>query len=104
HEPQSLGRFVLSRVVFGQTPYGSNLSGTPQSIKKIAREDIVKFHHRYYRPDNAVLVMAGEIKAADAFALAQKLFGGWKGEGVKPLSPKPAALPAKSRVVVVDMP
>ncbi len=104
HEPRELSGFVLSRVVFGETPYGHNLSGTPQSIRKITREDVVKFHRRYYRPDNAVLVMAGEIKSADAFALAQKLLGGWKGAGPKPAAPKPAALPLKPRVVVIDMP
>jgi zinc protease len=90
--------------VFGETPYGHNLSGTPESITRITRSDITKFHQRYYRPDNAVLVMAGEVKAADAFALAQKLFGTWKGTGPKPASAKATTLPSKSQVVVVDMP
>jgi len=104
HDPDALARFVVSRVVFGETPYGHNLSGTPESITRITRSDITKFHERYYRPDNAVLVMAGEVKAADAFALAQKLFGTWKGTGPKPAFAKAKALPSKSQVVVVDMP
>jgi zinc protease len=103
-EPDSLARFIASRVVFGETPYGHNLSGTPQSIARITRDDVTKFHRRYYRPDNAVLVMAGEVKAADAFALAQKLFGTWKATGPKPVMAKAKALPSKSQVVVVDMP
>ncbi|HJW95104.1 MAG TPA: pitrilysin family protein [Thermoanaerobaculia bacterium] len=104
HDPDALAHFVLTRVVFGAAPYGHNLGGTPESIARITREDVAKFHQRYYRPDNAVLVMAGEVKAEDAFALAQKLFGGWKGAGPKPASAKPAAAPAKARVVVIDMP
>ncbi len=104
HEPRSLAMFALSRVLFGETPYGHNLAGTPQSLPKITREEIAQFHRRYYRPDNAVLIMAGEVKAADAFALAQKMFGGWKGVGPKPEALKPATLPAKPRVVVIDMP
>ena len=103
-DPDALARFVVSRVVFGDTPYGHNLSGTPESIARITRDDVTKFHRRYYRPDNAVLVMAGEVKAADAFALAQKLFGGWTGTGPKPAMAKAKALPSKSQVVVVDMP
>lgn len=104
HDPDALAHFVLTRVVFGDTPYGHNLGGTPESIARITREDVVKFHQRYYRPDNAVLVLAGEVKAADAFALAQKLFGAWKGTGPKPASPKPSSASGKSRVVVIDMP
>ena len=104
HDPDALAHFVATRVVFGDTPYGHNLGGTPESIARITREDVMKFHQRYYRPDNAVLVMAGEVKAADAFALAQKLFGGWKGTGPKPASSKPSLASAKPRVVVIDMP
>jgi zinc protease len=104
HEPNALARFVVSRVVFGSTPYGHNVSGTPESIKRITREDITRFHRRYYRPDNAVLVMAGEVSAADAFALAQKYFGTWKGAGPKPALAKFKELPSKSHTVVIDMP
>jgi len=104
HDPDSLARFVASHVVFGETPYGHNVSGTPESVARITREDITTFHRRYYRPDNAVLVMAGEVKPTDAFALAQKLFGAWKGTGPKPASAKAKALPSKSQVVVIDMP
>jgi zinc protease len=103
-DPDALAHFIASRVVFGETPYGHNLSGTPESIARITRDDVTKFHRRYYRPDNAVLVMAGEVKAADAFALAQKLFGMWKGTGAKAALAKAKALPSKSQVVVVDMP
>ena len=103
-DPRAVGGYVVSHVVFGETPYGHNVSGTPESINRITRDDITKFHQRYYRPDNAVLVMAGEVKAADAFALAQKLFGTWKGTGPKPAASKAKVLPTKSHVVVVDMP
>ena len=103
-EPSSLATFVTSRVVFGESPYGHNLDGTPESIKRITRADVTRFHTRYYRPENAVLVMAGEVKAADAFALAQKLFGTWKGTGAKPADAKPKGLPTASKVVVIDMP
>jgi zinc protease len=104
HDPHSLAGYVVSRVVFGEGPYGHTLTGTPQSIKRITRDDVMRFHSRYYRPDNAVLVMAGEVKPDDAFALAEKLFGSWKATGPKPAAAKPPALPKSSRVVVVDMP
>jgi zinc protease len=104
-QPGAIARFVASRVVFGDEPYGHPLSGTLESVARIKREDIVKFHETYYRPDNAVLVIGGDVAAADAFKLAEKLFGDWK----KPATALPAAsarkaASAKPRVVVIDKP
>ena len=106
-QPGAIARFVAQRVVFGDAPYGHPLSGTPESVTAIKREDIVRLHETYYRPDNAILVVGGDIKAADAFKLAERLFGDWK----KPATPMPAAgsSAAKAaqggpRVVVVDKP
>jgi zinc protease len=102
--PASLAGFVAARVVYGGAPYGHNLGGTPESLKKITRDDVVRFHKTYYRPDNAVLVIAGDVKPATAFALAEKLFGSWQSGG-QALPPVPTAeAPLLHRVVVIDMP
>ena len=107
NSPGTLASWVASRVVFGDSPYGHPVSGTAESIERIKRDDVVALHAKYYRPDNAVLVIGGDIKAADAFRLAEKSFGDW----AKPAGDMPAfILPparggaAKQRVVVVDMP
>jgi zinc protease len=107
-QPGSIARYVASRVVFGDTPYGHPLSGTPESIAKIKRDDIVRMHATYYRPDNAILVIGGDIAAADAFKTAERFFGDWQ----KPTAPLPAASAKATaassataqRIVVVDKP
>ena len=104
-DPGSIAAYVASRVIFGDTPYGQPLSGTPQSIARITREDFLKYHSSFYRPDNAVLVFGGDIKAADAFKLAEQLFGDWK----KPATPMPPTVAPKlttgePRVIVIDKP
>jgi len=105
-EPSAIARYVASRVVFGDAPYGKPLGGTTESIARITRGDIAQYHARYYRPDNAILVLGGDIKPANAFRLAQQYFGDWK----KPATPLPSTLsvPAKGnaqpRVIVVDKP
>ncbi|HEY1404331.1 MAG TPA: pitrilysin family protein, partial [Pyrinomonadaceae bacterium] len=107
-QPGSIARYVASRVVFGDTPYGHPLSGTPESIVKIKRDDIVKMHATYYRPDNAILVIGGDIAAADAFKTAERFFGDWQ----KPAAPLPAPSARTNepmttrlpRIVVVDKP
>src|SRR2546427_11218772 len=81
--PGSIARFVAARVVFRGAPYGHPLSGTPESVPRIKREEIVRLHDMYYRPDNAILVIGGDITPKDGFALAQKYFGDW----AKPSTP-----------------
>ena len=101
-----LARFVATRVVFGASPYGHILTGTPETINRIKRDDIVKFHQTYYRPDNAILVIGGKIKPDDAFKMAERMFGDWQ----KPSSALPAvpmretSAAATPRVIVVDKP
>ncbi len=113
-QPGTLARAVAARVVFGDAPYGHPLSGTPESLSRIKRDDITSLHSTYYRPDNAILVIGGGIKASDAFKLAEQLFGDWP----KPATPLPQASDTKesatsattrtrsnqSRVVVIDKP
>ena len=85
-EPGSIARFVAARVVFGDSPYGHPISGTAESLTRITAADITKMHSRYYRPDNAILVIGGDISAKDGIALATKYFGDWQ----KPSTPLPA--------------
>ena len=106
-EPGSIARFVAARVVFGDSPYGHPLSGTAESLTRITAADIAKLHGRYYRPDNAILVIGGDITAKDGLALGTKYFGDWQ----KPSTPLPsvsASMESEAskagRVVVIDKP
>jgi zinc protease len=110
NSPGTLASWVASRVVFGASPYGHPVSGTIESIPAIKRDDVVALHTQYYRPDNAVLVIGGDIKPDAAFRLAEKLFGDWAAPAGErkimggTLGLTPGVQPAKRRVVVVDMP
>jgi zinc protease len=106
-DPGSIARFVAARVVFGDSPYGHPIGGTTESMTRITAADIGKMHSRFYRPDNAILVIGGDITAKDGLALATKYFGDWQ----KPSSPLPAlssamkdTTPKSGRIVVIDKP
>jgi len=103
-DPGSIARYVASRVIFGDAPYGQPLAGTTETITRIKRDDFLKYHQRWYRPDNAILVIGGDIKSLSAFALAQRYFGDWKRPAIPlPTLPVPKAVAtAGPRVVVVD--
>ena len=100
-QPGTLARAVAARVVFGDQPYGHTLQGTPESLARIKRDDIVGLHSAYYRPDNAILVIGGDLKPDAAFKIAEKAFGDWQ----KPSTPLPVSSGAKRpESTVVKMP
>lgn len=104
-EPRALASAVAARLIFGESPYGHHLEGTPGSLRSMTPGDLVRFHAAHYRPDNAVLVIAGDVKADDAFALAQSAFGSWKKPAKAMVRVTPAVPKARAgRVVVIDMP
>jgi zinc protease len=102
-QPNAVGGFAMTRRLFGDGPYGKTPS--PKSIAALTREDAARFHQERWRPDNAVLVIAGDIAPAAGFALADQAFGGWK----KPEAPLSAPAAASAATVaqaplIIDIP
>jgi predicted Zn-dependent peptidase len=60
-------------------PYNRSSLGDAEGLKATNRQTIVDIHNRFFRPDRAILSVAGKVKSPEVIALAEKLFGGWKG-------------------------
>jgi zinc protease len=104
-EPGSVAGFAAARAVFGAGTYGHPLSGSPASVSRIRRADMVAHHRTWFRPDNALLVFAGDIDLDRAVALANASFGGWaKGKAALPSVPAAEGRPLPAPVLVIDMP
>jgi zinc protease len=56
-------------------PYGRPVIGWRQELEKLNREDALEFYRRFYTPNNAVVVVAGDVTAAEVKALAEKTYG-----------------------------
>jgi zinc protease len=56
-------------------PYGRPVIGWRQEIEKLSREDALAFYRRFYTPNNAVVVVAGDVTGDDVKALAEKTYG-----------------------------
>lgn len=56
-------------------PYGTPIIGWPQEIAKLTREDAEKFYKTWYAPNNAILVVSGDITAEELKPLAEKYYG-----------------------------
>jgi len=103
-EPGQVADFATAPVVYAGTSFAHAAGGTPISLKRITRDDLVRFHDQYWRPDNAILVLTGDITPDEGFALAAKTLGDW----TRPASPPPAPAGGEpsgaARHVVVDLP
>ncbi|OYO31021.1 pitrilysin family protein [Janthinobacterium sp. PC23-8] len=100
--------FVAARVeaaaLYGpQHPYGYIQLGTEAALKATTRADLQRFWQQHYVPNNAALIVSGDITESELKALAQAKFGAWKAGEV---APSVAALPAtsKARLILVDKP
>ena len=102
-DPDYIADLVIDRLIYGAHPYGRPNEGTPQSIARLTRDDLVAFHRAWYTPNNAILAIVGDLSAEEAFAAAEKAFGGWQRRDVPEVKAPEPPQPAR-RVVVVDRP
>ena len=59
---------------FARHPYGKPVIGTEESVRSFARDGILKFYRRWYKPENTVVVVVGDVRAQDAVDLVEKHF------------------------------
>ncbi|AZB27621.1 insulinase family protein [Chryseobacterium bernardetii] len=88
--------------------YGKNTSRgefeTIESINKIQLADVQNIYNKYYAPDNAYLVIVGDVKFDQIKPLVEKAFGSWKKSNTKFAALEPASNVAKTEINVVDVP
>lgn len=101
-DPSYVSTAAFQRLVLGDHPYGWPSSGTVESVRGLTRDDLVAFHRRQYVPNEAILAVVGDVKAADAFAKVERAFGAWaRGEAS---SIPPVKVGPQRRIVVIDKP
>jgi zinc protease len=102
--PAEVCRWKAMETLFGSHPYARTARGTAQSVRQIARADLLYFHKRFYLANNASLVVTGDVKAEEITRLGRTRLGSWrKGEKVPATFRPPEPLSGR-RVVVLDRP
>ncbi|HVE77509.1 MAG TPA: pitrilysin family protein [Gemmatimonadaceae bacterium] len=95
--PRAIADRAFAQVLYGDAhPYGRPLTGTEASVQRITRDDLSRFYRTFYRPNNATLIVVGDVRPDDVERRARALFGGWERAEVPPASypAPPAARPA----------
>jgi zinc protease len=105
--PEQLALRILPRLLYGDGhAYSIAMtgSGTEESVAAITRDDLVKFHATWFKPNNATLIVVGDTTLAEIRPKLDALFARWQRGDVPKKALPSAALPAKPRVFLIDRP
>ena len=95
---------TMTATMFANHPYGHPIIGWKPEIERLNREDALSFYRRFYAPNNAILVVAGDVTADEVKALAEATYGKAPAEPaipvrLRPQEPQPVAA---RKVVLAD--
>ena len=102
--PDYLASLVFNHVVYSGSPYGWPIEGTPETVKQLKSEELVKFRDERYAPNQSFLALAGDVTPEEAFALAEKYFGDWKKIELPPAAPPVPAVISGQHIWLIDKP
>jgi zinc protease len=106
--PQGIAFRTLPPILFGKDhPYGISFTGTGDvaTVSKVTRDEILDFHHKWFRPEKATFFVVSDKPLAEVKNALEGRFGGWTATGpagVKDMSATPAA--ANPRIVLINRP
>ncbi len=81
-DPGVVASKAFYKAVFGAHPYGTPTEGDEESLERITREDIVTFYQKYYKPNNTIIAIVGDVDSKEAVNLIETYFKSWKREKI----------------------
>jgi zinc protease len=96
--PQFVANRAYRQALFGAHPY-ARVGPTPESVDAIDRAAIAAYHKAHYRPNNAFVIVTGDVTPDTVTAAVQKAFGSW-ARGDVPPSATPAVPELQGRKIV----
>ena len=88
---------AVQAALFAHHPYGTPIIGWGHEIETLGREDALAYYERFYTPENAILVVAGDVQAAEVERLARDTYGTIPARGAPPVRRRPQEPPARAR-------
>ena len=84
-----MASMVFDNILFKGHPYSRPEDGFPETINRIKREDLVRFHREHYGPRGMVIAIVGGVEPEEAVRQVKRALGGWRVKGQK----EPPSLP-----------
>lgn len=102
--PQALANEQLKAAAFVSSPYHHSVIGWMGDILNYSRDDAWEWYQRWYAPNNATLVVVGDVEPQAVFELAKKHFGPLPRREVAPPKPRPEIAQQGQRRVHLKLP
>ncbi len=84
-DPSFVAAKAFRKAIYGEEhPYGRLVSGSAETLDRIKRDDIVDFYSTYYRPNNAIMAVVGDITIDETRALLKQFLSKWKSKDIPP--------------------
>jgi len=101
--PSATARRVFRSVLFGDRhPFGLQTAGNESSIRAITRKELTDFHRIYWKPSNAVLLFAGDIRMSEAIQLVNEDLSSWEDLEVPQVCLPEVSPPQGIHIFLVD--
>ena len=103
NNPDGLFSEQMRAALYMNHPYGIPIIGWRREMEQLSLKDALDFYDRYYAPDNAILVVAGDVTPDQVRKLAEKYYGPLEPSG-RPADPRPQEPPqlAPRRIEMTD--
>lgn len=75
-DPKTIAQNRLLTLIYGKHPYGRRSEGTPETLKRISREDLVNAHQAMFARNNIHIGIVGPVSRDEAAKIIDKIFGG----------------------------
>ena len=82
-DPETVAEKAFRRALFGSNPYGHPVEGTKESVAKLTRARVLEFFRKWYRPNNAVLVVVGDVMPEEVRTRLVPLLTAWEAKETK---------------------
>ncbi len=104
-DPGTVANTELLPFMMENSPLGHPAIGWEDAVHGLTREDVVKFHHDFVTPDNAMLAVVGDVDPKTTLKALEQAFKDWKKSGKKRGEPyAPLTRDGGRRIAVVDKP
>ena len=100
-DPRAQMQEQMRHALFAGHPYSIPVIGWPYEIAQLSRENAADFHAKWYAPNNAVVVISGDVTLADIQPIIEKTYGAVAARDVpERISPPMMGFPGEARIVM----
>lgn len=104
NDPQALTYERFNSIALPANPYQNPTSGWPSDLNSMTDKDAKNWYHHWYGPNNAIVVVVGDVNPDDVYQLAEKYFGPLKPIKMTPPKPHDSIKPLGPRKITVKAP